>query len=100
MTYASPNDQLLRYAQAEAEFTSQKMEFAPAFLLCFFLGTFGAYRFYLRRTGTAVAMLVVTLVSFSLMVVLVGFPSLAASGHFAGPVQPGYRAVPPGTIQP
>lgn len=27
----------------------------PAFLLCFFLGTFGAHRFYVGKTGTAIA---------------------------------------------
>jgi TM2 domain-containing membrane protein YozV len=29
-----------------------------AVLLCFFLGCFGAHRFYLRKTGTAVLMLI------------------------------------------
>jgi TM2 domain-containing membrane protein YozV len=83
MTAPTPNDQMLRYLQAESEFAAHKMEFAPAFLLCFFLGTFGAHRFYLRRTGTAVAMLVVTLVSFPLMFVLIGFASYAAIGIWA-----------------
>jgi TM2 domain-containing membrane protein YozV len=27
----------------------------PAFLLCFFLGTFGAHRFYVGKIGTAIA---------------------------------------------
>lgn len=26
----------------------------PAFLLCFFLGVFGAHRFYVGKTGTAI----------------------------------------------
>ena len=29
-----------------------------AALLCFFLGVFGAHRFYLRKTGTAILMIV------------------------------------------
>jgi TM2 domain-containing membrane protein YozV len=30
----------------------------PAFLLCFFLGVFGAHRFYVGKTGTAILMIV------------------------------------------
>ncbi|MBL8750833.1 MAG: TM2 domain-containing protein [Planctomycetes bacterium] len=33
----------------------------PAFLLAFFFGVFGAHRFYVGRTGSAVVMLVLTL---------------------------------------
>ncbi len=29
----------------------------PAFLLCFFLGVFGAHRFYVGKVGSAIAML-------------------------------------------
>jgi len=29
----------------------------PAFLLCFFVGCFGAHRFYVGKTGTAIAQL-------------------------------------------
>lgn len=34
----------------------------PAFLLCFFLGVFGAHRFYAGQTRTAVMMLALTLI--------------------------------------
>lgn len=30
----------------------------PAFLLCFFFGVFGAHRFYVGKTGTAILQLV------------------------------------------
>jgi TM2 domain-containing membrane protein YozV len=30
----------------------------PAFLLCFFLGVFGAHRFFVGKTGTAILQLV------------------------------------------
>jgi len=30
----------------------------PAFLLCFFLGCFGAHRFYVGKTGTAILQIV------------------------------------------
>ncbi|GGG93985.1 TM2 domain-containing protein [Staphylococcus pragensis] len=33
----------------------------PAFLLWFFLGSFGAHRFYFGKTGSAVGLLLVTL---------------------------------------
>jgi TM2 domain-containing membrane protein YozV len=29
----------------------------PAFLLCFFVGVFGAHRFYVGKVGTAIAMI-------------------------------------------
>jgi TM2 domain-containing membrane protein YozV len=40
----------------------------PGFLLCFFLGVFGAHRFYAGKIGSGVAMLVVTLTFFGLIV--------------------------------
>ncbi len=40
----------------EVEGISPKSRLAAA-LLCFFLGCFGAHRFYLRKTGTAILML-------------------------------------------
>lgn len=44
-----------------------------AFALCFFLGPLGAHRFYAGKTGSAVTMLVISLVSFPLCFFLIGF---------------------------
>lgn len=44
-----------------------------AYLLWWFLGMFGAHRFYTGQTGSAIAMLSITLCSFPLMFVLIGF---------------------------
>lgn len=40
----------------------------PAFILCFFLGMFGAHRFYAGKVGSGVAMLVLTLTLFGIVV--------------------------------
>jgi TM2 domain-containing membrane protein YozV len=40
----------------ESDTIAQKSRLAAA-LLCFFLGCFGAHRFYLKKTGTAILML-------------------------------------------
>lgn len=51
-----------------------------AYVLWWFLGTFGAHRFYLNQGGTAIAMLVITLVSVPLCLVFVGFIGLGIIG--------------------
>ena len=43
-------------------------------LLAFFLGYFGAHRFYIGKTGTAMVMLVLGIVGIPLCFVLVGIP--------------------------
>ena len=48
----------------ESEVISPKSRLAAA-LLCFFLGVFGAHRFYLKKTGTAVLM-ILTLVGLGI----------------------------------
>jgi TM2 domain-containing membrane protein YozV len=52
-------------------------------LLAFFLGGFGAHRFYLGKIGTAVTMLVLTIVGYVLLIVgSVGFsPVILAIGY-------------------
>lgn len=39
-----------------------------ALLLCFFLGAFGAHRFYVGKTKSAITMLILTLTFFGLIV--------------------------------
>src|SRR5690349_19270411 len=42
-----------------------------AYLLWFFLGGFGGHRFYLGKTGTAVAQLIITIVGFFTLIPLI-----------------------------
>ena len=62
------------------QYDAMKKSVGVAFLLWFFLGGFGAHRFYLKHTGTAIAMLIITVVSIPLTLVIVGFIGLAAVG--------------------
>ena len=43
---------------ATMDMTTSEKRIVPAFLLCFFLGIFGAHRFYAGKTGTAILQLV------------------------------------------
>ncbi len=54
-------------------FEAGKKSMAVSYLLWLFLGGFGAHRFYLGQTGTAVAMLVLSIVGVLTAIVGVGF---------------------------
>ncbi|MBM7569128.1 TM2 domain-containing protein [Paenibacillus sacheonensis] len=45
----------------DQEVRSQGKSMLVAYILWFFLGGFGAHRFYVKRTGTAIVMLILTL---------------------------------------
>jgi TM2 domain-containing membrane protein YozV len=65
---ASPS----RDAIAMMQYDAAKKSALLAYLLWFFLGYFGAHRFYLGRIGSGVMMLLIFLVSFPLAYVLIG----------------------------
>ena len=54
--------------------------FVAALLLCIFLGGFGAHRFYVGKTGTAIAQLLLTIIGVVLSIILVGYFLVAAVG--------------------
>jgi TM2 domain-containing membrane protein YozV len=75
---ASESNQIARVVQAEALANSMRKETGVAYLLWFFLGEFGAHRFYLGKTGSAIAMLLIFLISIPLAFVFVGYFGLFA----------------------
>lgn len=67
-------------AKANMAFESGKKSNLIGYLLWFFLGGFGAHRFYLGRTGSAIAMLVIYIVSWILTFVAIGALGLIVIG--------------------
>lgn len=55
------------------QYDAMKKSTLVAYILWWFLGLFGGHRFYLGRTGSAVAMLILSIVSIMLMLVLIGY---------------------------
>jgi TM2 domain-containing membrane protein YozV len=54
-------------------YDANKSSAGVAYLLLIFFGIFGAHRFYLGRSGSAAAMLIIFIASFVLSFVFVGF---------------------------
>lgn len=65
--YGGPVDQSALF-RAQAEYEEQRKSTGLAYVFWVLLGAFGAHRFYLRRTGTAVAQLVLSLTFFGLVI--------------------------------
>jgi TM2 domain-containing membrane protein YozV len=60
-------------AEAMMRYDANKKSVVVAYILWFFFGSLGAHRFYLKRTGSAVAMLVIFVASIVLSVTGIGF---------------------------
>jgi TM2 domain-containing membrane protein YozV len=65
--------------QALMWYQVHKKETSTTFLLWFFLGHFGAHRFYMGRTGSAVAMLLLVILSIPLLFVVIGLFTYVAA---------------------
>lgn len=68
-----PQGSVSRDAAAMMQFQANKKSVGLAYVLWFFFGMLGAHRFYLGRTGSAVAILVLSILAFVLSFVFVGF---------------------------
>jgi TM2 domain-containing membrane protein YozV len=67
-------------AQRIMAYDAQKKSVVVAYLLWWFLGSFGAHRFYMGRVLSAVCMLLLLLGSLVLTLVFVGFLGLGVLG--------------------
>jgi TM2 domain-containing membrane protein YozV len=71
---------MIHDAQTLMRYDINKKSMLLAYVLWWFLGTFGVHRFYLGRIGSGLAMLVTAAVSIALTIVLVGFLGLIVLG--------------------
>ncbi len=67
----------------EQRVTNEAKSIGVAYLLWLFLGGVGGHRFYLGRTGSAVAMLLLTVGGLLLTAIGIGFALLLAVGIWA-----------------
>ena len=72
-----------RDAQAMMRYDANKKSVGVAYVLWFFFGSLGGHRFYLKQTGTAIAMLLIFLISIPLSFAFVGFFGFAVVGIWA-----------------
>ncbi|WP_342071324.1 TM2 domain-containing protein [Yoonia algicola] len=64
----------------EQRISNEKKSTGVAYLLWFFLGGLGAHRFYLGKTGSAIAILVLIIGGALLSAILIGIPMLIIGG--------------------
>lgn len=69
-------------AMSQMMFQANSKSVGVAYLLWLFLGGFGAHRFYLGQTGTAVAQLILMLIGVATAIVGVGFILMAIVGFW------------------
>ncbi|MCH8685280.1 TM2 domain-containing protein [Pedomonas mirosovicensis] len=67
-------------ALSQMLFQANSKSIGVAYLLWFFIGTFGAHRFYMGRTGTAIAQLVLAILGLITIFFGVGIFILGAVG--------------------
>lgn len=70
-------------ARAMMRYDANKKSVGVAYILWFFVGSLGGHRFYLKRTGSAAAMLIIFIFSFLLSFVGVGLFGFAVIGIWA-----------------
>lgn len=61
-------------------YDANKKSALVAYLLWFFVGWLGGHRFYLGRTGSGIAMLIISVLSVPLSLVAIGFLGFALIG--------------------
>lgn len=66
-------------AAALMRFEANKKSMLVAYLLWWFLGMFGGHRFYMGKIGSGLALLLISVFSFLLMAVLIGFVTIFIS---------------------
>lgn len=64
----------------EQRLANEKKSTGVAYLLWLFLGGFGAHRFYLGKTGSAIAQLILVIGGVLLSAVIIGLPMLVVGG--------------------
>jgi TM2 domain-containing membrane protein YozV len=65
------------------KYDALKRSIFVAYILWWFFGIFGGHRFYLGRSGSAIAMLLISLFSIPLMFVIIGFLTIWITGIWA-----------------